>query len=110
MPAPADRRDPIKRSERPTPHVHPALQAIATIPEFTWELSFDIYLIDKGFKPLPDPDSSRSRTRRTERKSIVDRNNGDAAGQARPRHRVDPCRLLPSARGGSGVSVNRRDQ
>ena len=26
-------------------------QAVATIPEFFWELSFDIYLIVKGFKP-----------------------------------------------------------
>ena len=29
------------------------LQAIATIPEFIWELSFGIYLIVKGFKPSP---------------------------------------------------------
>jgi len=28
-------------------------QAIATIPEFFWELSFGIYLIVKGFKPSP---------------------------------------------------------
>jgi hypothetical protein len=28
-------------------------QAIATIPEFCWELSFGIYLIVKGFKPSP---------------------------------------------------------
>jgi Domain of unknown function (DUF4386) len=28
-------------------------QAIATIPEFIWELSFGIYLIVKGFKPSP---------------------------------------------------------
>jgi hypothetical protein len=35
-----------------------ALQGIATIPEFIWELSFGIYLIVKGFKssPLPDED------------------------------------------------------
>ncbi|GAA1531016.1 hypothetical protein GCM10009741_36340 [Kribbella lupini] len=30
-----------------------ALQALATIPEFIWELSFGIYLIVKGFKPAP---------------------------------------------------------
>ncbi len=30
-----------------------AVQAIATIPEFIWELSFGIYLIVKGFKPAP---------------------------------------------------------
>lgn len=29
------------------------LQAIATIPEFIWELSFGIYLIVKGFRPSP---------------------------------------------------------
>jgi hypothetical protein len=29
------------------------LQAVATIPEFIWELSFGIYLIVKGFKPSP---------------------------------------------------------
>jgi Domain of unknown function (DUF4386) len=30
-----------------------ALQAIATIPEFLWELSLGIYLVVKGFKPSP---------------------------------------------------------
>ena len=30
-----------------------ALQGLATIPEFVWELSFGIYLIVKGFKPSP---------------------------------------------------------
>jgi hypothetical protein len=30
-----------------------AVQGIATIPEFLWELSFGIYLIVKGFKPSP---------------------------------------------------------
>jgi Domain of unknown function (DUF4386) len=30
-----------------------ALQAVATIPEFFWELSFGIYLIVKGFRPSP---------------------------------------------------------
>lgn len=30
-----------------------ALQGLATIPEFFWELSFGIYLIVKGFKPAP---------------------------------------------------------
>ncbi len=29
------------------------VQAIATIPEFIWELSLGIYLIVKGFKPAP---------------------------------------------------------
>jgi hypothetical protein len=29
------------------------VQAIATIPEFIWELSLGIYLIVKGFKPSP---------------------------------------------------------
>ena len=29
------------------------LPAIATIPEFLWELSLGIYLIVKGFKPSP---------------------------------------------------------
>lgn len=29
------------------------LQAIATIPEFLWELSLGIYLVVKGFKPSP---------------------------------------------------------
>ena len=28
-----------------------SVQAIATIPEFFWELSFGVYLIVKGFKP-----------------------------------------------------------
>jgi hypothetical protein len=32
-----------------------ALQGIATIPEFIWELSFGVYLIVKGFKPAPIP-------------------------------------------------------
>jgi Domain of unknown function (DUF4386) len=32
-----------------------ALQGIATIPEFIWELSFAVYLIVKGFKPAPFP-------------------------------------------------------
>ncbi|WP_448072652.1 DUF4386 domain-containing protein [Georgenia yuyongxinii] len=32
-----------------------ALQGLATIPEFVWELSFGIYLIVKGFKPSPIP-------------------------------------------------------
>jgi hypothetical protein len=32
-----------------------ALQGIATIPEFIWELSFGIYLIVKGFRPVPIP-------------------------------------------------------
>jgi hypothetical protein len=30
-----------------------AAQAIATIPEFVWELSLGIYLIAKGFKASP---------------------------------------------------------
>jgi hypothetical protein len=30
-----------------------ALQGVATIPEFIWELSFGIYLIVKGFRPSP---------------------------------------------------------
>jgi hypothetical protein len=30
-----------------------AVQGVATIPEFLWELSFGIYLIVKGFKPSP---------------------------------------------------------
>jgi Domain of unknown function (DUF4386) len=29
------------------------VQAVATIPEFIWELSFGIYLIVKGFRPSP---------------------------------------------------------
>ena len=29
------------------------VQAIATIPEFIWELSLGVYLIVKGFKPCP---------------------------------------------------------
>jgi hypothetical protein len=28
-----------------------ALQGVATIPEFLWELSFGIYLTVKGFRP-----------------------------------------------------------
>ena len=32
-----------------------ALQGVATIPEFIWELSFGIYLIVKGFRPSPTP-------------------------------------------------------
>jgi hypothetical protein len=37
-------------------------QAIATIPEFLWELSLGIYLTVKGFKPSPilDPVSLRT--------------------------------------------------
>jgi hypothetical protein len=31
------------------------LQGLATIPEFIWELSFGIYLIVKGFRPVPIP-------------------------------------------------------
>jgi len=30
-----------------------AISAIATIPEFAWELSLGIYLIVKGFRPSP---------------------------------------------------------
>jgi hypothetical protein len=30
-----------------------AVQGVATIPEFIWELSFGIYLIVRGFKPSP---------------------------------------------------------
>jgi hypothetical protein len=30
-----------------------AVQGVATIPEFLWELSFGIYLIVKGFRPSP---------------------------------------------------------
>jgi hypothetical protein len=30
-----------------------ALQSLATIPEFLWELSFGVYLTVKGFKPSP---------------------------------------------------------
>ena len=30
-----------------------ARQAIATAPEFVWELSLGVYLIVKGFKPSP---------------------------------------------------------
>jgi hypothetical protein len=30
-----------------------AVQAVATIPEAAWELSFGIYLIVKGFRPSP---------------------------------------------------------
>jgi gamma-glutamyltranspeptidase len=30
-----------------------AVQAVATIPEALWELSFGIYLIVKGFRPSP---------------------------------------------------------
>ncbi len=30
-----------------------AVQAVATVPEFVWELSFGIYLIVKGFRPSP---------------------------------------------------------
>jgi hypothetical protein len=30
-----------------------AVQGLATIPEFIWELSFGIYLIVKGFRPSP---------------------------------------------------------
>jgi hypothetical protein len=37
-----------------------ALQGIATIPEFIWELSFGIYLIVKGFRPSPIPVSDDS--------------------------------------------------
>ena len=29
------------------------VQAVATIPEFIWELSFGIYLIVRGFRPSP---------------------------------------------------------
>ena len=29
------------------------VQGIATIPEFFWELSFGVYLIIKGFRPVP---------------------------------------------------------
>ena len=35
-------------------------QAIATIPEFIWELSLGIYLMVKGFKPSPITDDMRS--------------------------------------------------
>jgi uncharacterized protein DUF4386 len=37
-----------------------ALQGIATIPEFLWELSFGIYLIVKGFRPSPIPTATDS--------------------------------------------------
>ncbi len=32
-----------------------ALQGLATIPEFVWELSFGVYLIVKGFRSVPVP-------------------------------------------------------
>jgi hypothetical protein len=31
-----------------------AVQCLATIAEFTWELSFGIYLIDKGLRAVAD--------------------------------------------------------
>jgi hypothetical protein len=39
-----------------------ALQGLATIPEFIWELSFGVYLIVKGFRPsaLPARDDTMS--------------------------------------------------
>ncbi len=39
-----------------------AVQGLATIPEFIWELSFGVYLIAKGFRPsaLPAPDDTMS--------------------------------------------------
>jgi hypothetical protein len=33
----------------------PAVQGVATIPEFFWELSFGIYLIVKGFRTSAIP-------------------------------------------------------
>jgi hypothetical protein len=33
-----------------------AVQLVATIPEFFWELGFGVYLIVKGFKPSPVTD------------------------------------------------------
>jgi hypothetical protein len=37
----------------PLAHRGSPVQAIATIPEFIWELSLGIYLIVRGFKPSP---------------------------------------------------------
>ena len=40
-----------------------ALQGIATIPEFFWELSLGVYCVVKGFRPSPilaDPEPSRA--------------------------------------------------
>ncbi len=39
-------------------------QAIATIPEFLWELSLGIYLTVKGFRPVPVLDEYTAATRR----------------------------------------------
>ena len=41
-----------------------APQAIATAPEFVWELSLGIYLMVKGFKPSPilEPDVRRTQS------------------------------------------------
>ncbi|GAA2153637.1 hypothetical protein GCM10009844_38320 [Nocardioides koreensis] len=40
-----------------------AAQALATIPEFLWELSLGIYLVAKGFRPSPILAEAGSRSR-----------------------------------------------
>lgn len=42
-----------------------SLQALATIPEFIWELSLGVYLVAKGFKPSPVTAGLESRDART---------------------------------------------
>ena len=63
-----------------------AVQGIATIPEFFWELSFGIYLIVKGFKPAPIPSGSPTEPAQRDdgREVTVPRQGDGVVRNARP--------------------------
>ena len=71
-------------------------QAIATIPEFLWELSLGIYLTVKGFRPVPVLDDYMAATRRHTAPGVPLHSPGRApskrtyASSAPPGHRSDP--------------------
>ena len=52
-PPPMTAGEQVPTAGGPTDHGSPVWSAIATIPEFLWELSLGIYLIVKGFRPSP---------------------------------------------------------
>ncbi len=67
------------------------VQAIATIPEFFWELSFGIYLIVKGFRPSPTVSGSLPAPGRRQRDGApevpVQRQGDGLLGSTRPAER-----------------------
>ena len=64
------------------------ISAIATVPEFAWELSLGIYLIVKGFEPSPinpDTPTAPGLTRRDGEPGIPAPRHGDGlVGSAHP--------------------------